>query len=231
MIDARGFNFEASDEINFRFCTRFSATSQTKDTMYSTTRISAAFALAALVHEKQKRKSTDIPYISHPMAVAAQVAVWGGSEDQFIAALLHDVVEDGGAQYMPVIDEHFGKHVLDLVMACSDAAPQRGQPKGAWIERKEKYIANLRSAADEVLLISAADKWHNLASILADAKQLGEVVFDRFIWQDFERTDKKKMVLWYYKELLAVYRERNVPVVVELENLLSEIENVTGQKR
>lgn len=199
--------------------------------MYSTDRISAAFALAALVHEKQKRKSTDIPYISHPMAVAAQVAVWGGSEDQFIAALLHDVVEDGGAQYMPVIDEHFGKHVLDLVMACSDAAPQRGQPKGAWIERKEKYIANLRSAADEVLLISAADKWHNLASILADAKQLGEVVFDRFIRQDFERTDKKKMVLWYYKELLAVYRERIVPVVVELENLLSEIENVTGQKR
>lgn len=198
--------------------------------MYSTTRISAAFALAALVHEKQKRKSTDIPYISHPMAVAAQVSVWGGSEDQFIAALLHDVVEDGGAQYMPVIEEHFGKHVLDLVMACSDAAPQRGQPKGAWIERKEKYIANLRSAADEVLLISAADKWHNLASILADAKQLGEVVFDRFIRQDFERTDKKKMVLWYYKELLAVYRERNVPVVVELENLLSEIENVTGQK-
>lgn len=199
--------------------------------MYSTTRISAAFALAALVHEKQKRKSTDIPYISHPMAVAAQVSVWGGSEDQFIAALLHDVVEDGGAQYMPVIEEHFGKHVLNLVMACSDAAPQRGQPKGAWIERKEKYIANLRSAADEVLLISAADKWHNLASILADAKQLGEVVFDRFIRQDFERTDKKKMVLWYYKELLAVYRERNVPVVVELENLLSEIENVTGQKR
>ncbi len=196
--------------------------------MYSTTRISAAFALAALVHEKQKRKSTNIPYISHPMAVAAQVSVWGGSEDQFIAALLHDVVEDGGAQYMPVIEEHFGKHVLDLVMACSDAAPQRGQPKGAWIERKEKYIANLRSAADEVLLISAADKWHNLASILADAKQLGEVVFDRFILQDFERTDKKKMVLWYYKELLAVYRERNVPVVVELENLLSEIENVTG---
>lgn len=199
--------------------------------MYSTDRISAAFALAALVHEKQKRKSTDIPYISHPMAVAAQVSVWGGSEEQFIAALLHDVVEDGGAQYMPVIEEHFGKHVLDLVMACSDAAPQRGQPKGAWIERKEKYIASLRSAADEVLLISAADKWHNLASILANAKQLGEVVFDRFIRQDFERTDKKKMVLWYYKELLAVYRERNVPVVVELENLLSEIENVTGQKR
>lgn len=199
--------------------------------MYATTRISAAFALAALVHEKQKRKSTDIPYISHPMAVAAQVAVWGGSEDQFIAALLHDVVEDGGAQYKPVIEEHFGKHVLDLVMACSDAAPQRGHPKGAWIERKEKYIANLRSAADEVLLISAADKWHNLASILADAKQLGEMVFDCFIRQDFERTDKKKMVLWYYKELLAVYRERNVPVVVELENLLNEIENVTGQKR
>lgn len=195
--------------------------------MYSTTRISAAFALAALVHEKQKRKSTDIPYISHPMAVAAQVSVWGGSEDQFIAALLHDVVEDGGAQYKPVIEEHFGKHVLDLVMACSDAAPQRGQPKGAWIERKEKYIANLRSAADEVLLISAADKWHNLASILADAKQLGEMVFDRFIRQDFERTDKKKMVLWYYKEIISVYRERKVAAAPELDSLLDEIVTVT----
>ena len=195
--------------------------------MYSTDRISAAFALAALVHEKQKRKSTDIPYISLPMAVAAQVAVWGGSEDQFIAALLHDVVEDGGAQYKPVIEEHFGKHVLDLVMACSDAAPQRGQPKGAWIERKEKYIANLRSAADEVLLISAADKWHNLASILADAKQLGEMVFDRFIRQDFERTDKKKMVLWYYKEIISVYRERKVAAAPELDSLLDEIVTVT----
>lgn len=195
--------------------------------MYSTDRISAAFALAALVHEKQTRKSTDIPYISHPMAVAAQVAVWGGSEDQFIAALLHDVVEDGGAQYMPVIEKHFGKHVLDLVMACSDAAPQRGQPKGAWIERKEKYIANLRSAADEVLLISAADKWHNLASILADAKQLGEVVFDRFIRQDFERTDKKKMVLWYYKEIISVYRERKVAAAPGLDSLLDEIVTVT----
>lgn len=195
--------------------------------MYSTDRISAAFALAALVHEKQTRKSTNIPYISHPMAVAAQVAVWGGSEDQFIAALLHDVVEDGGAQYMPVIEKHFGKHVLDLVMACSDAAPQRGQPKGAWIERKEKYIANLRSAADEVLLISAADKWHNLASILADAKQLGEVVFDRFIRQDFERTDKKKMVLWYYKEIISVYRERKVAAAPELDSLLDEIVTVT----
>lgn len=195
--------------------------------MYSTTHISAAFALAALVHEKQKRKSTDIPYISHPMAVAAQVAVWGGSEDQFIAALLHDVVEDGGAQYKPVIEEHFGKHVLDLVMACSDAAPQRGQPKGAWIERKEKYIANLRSAADEVLLISVADKWHNLASILADAKQLGEMVFDRFIRQDFERTDKKKMVLWYYKEIISVYRERKVAAAPELDSLLDEIVTVT----
>lgn len=195
--------------------------------MYSTDRISAAFALAALVHEKQTRKSTNIPYISHPMAVAAQVAVWGGSEDQFIAALLHDVVEDGGAQYMPVIEEHFGKHVLDLVMACSDAAPQRGQPKGAWIERKEKYIANLRSAADEVLLISAADKWHNLASILADAKQLGEMVFDCFIRQDFERTDKKKMVLWYYKEIISVYRERKVAAAPELDSLLDEIVTVT----
>ena len=144
--------------------------------MYCTDRICAAFALAALVHENQKRKSTEIPYISHPMAVASQVAVWGGSEDQFVAALLHDVIEDGGAQYIPVIEEHFGKHVLELVMACSDAAPASGQAKAPWLERKKQYLEHLRAASDEVLLISAADKWHNLQCTLADAKHLGDAV-------------------------------------------------------
>lgn len=147
--------------------------------MYCTDRICAAFALAALVHENQKRKSTEIPYISHPMAVASQVAVWGGSEDQFVAALLHDVIEDGGAQYIPVIEEHFGKHVLELVKACSDAAPASGQAKAPWLERKKQYLEHLRAASDEVLLISAADKWHNLLCTLADAKHLGDAVFDR----------------------------------------------------
>ena len=87
--------------------------------MYCTDRICAAFALAALVHENQKRKSTEIPYISHPMAVASQVAVWGGSEDQFVAALLHDVIEDGGAQVLGV-----GQSALKVVPFVSGADEQ-----------------------------------------------------------------------------------------------------------
>ena len=139
MIDARGISLVVSDGFDsVRF--GFSSQTQSKDTMYSTDRISAAFALAALVHEKQKRKSTDIPYISHPMAVAAQVSVWGGSEDQFIAALLHDVVEDGGAQYMPVIEEIFDEHGIPLELkamaviesAMNPTAVSRAGAKGMW---------------------------------------------------------------------------------------------------
>lgn len=70
--------------------------------MLDTPRITTAFELAARVHARQRRTGTKIPYIAHPMAVASQVLVWGGNEDQFIAALLHDVLEDGGAQYVPV---------------------------------------------------------------------------------------------------------------------------------
>ena len=195
--------------------------------MYCTDRICAAFALAALVHENQTRKSTEIPYISHPMAVASQVAVWGGSEDQFVAALLHDVIEDGGAQYIPVIEKHFGKHVLELVMSCSDAAPASGQAKAPWLERKKQYLEHLRAASDEVLLISAADKWHNLQCTLANAKHLGDAVFDRFVDQRKGRVEKRELVLWNYSELVAIYRERKLSVAPELECLLTEIDRVT----
>lgn len=70
--------------------------------MFNTKRISDAFALAAQVHADQKHKGTSIAYISHPMAIASQVAVWSGDENQFIAALLLDVVEDGGIHYQDV---------------------------------------------------------------------------------------------------------------------------------
>lgn len=76
------------------------------------------------------RKGTDIAYISHPMAVTSRVDVWGGDENQFSAALLHDVVENGGICYRDVIESRFGQAVVDIVMDCSDAAPQAGEKKG-----------------------------------------------------------------------------------------------------
>lgn len=196
--------------------------------MLNTERISAAFALAAAVHAEQCRKGTQIPYISHPMAVASQVLVWGGSEDQFIAALLHDVVEDGGAQYEEVIRTKFGEDVLAMVLACSDAAPEAGEAKAPWIERKTAYIKHLETARADALLVSAADKWHNLHAILSDVEQTGDAVFKKFVKDEPDPAKKKALTLWYYGALNDIYAKRGVPGAHELAALLDAIKNAGG---
>lgn len=196
--------------------------------MYDPERITQAFALAASVHAGQTRKATNIPYISHPMAVASQVAVWGGDENQFISALLHDVVEDGGRQYCDVIRERFGAIVADIVMGCSDAAPRAGEDKGDWMTRKTAYIRHLGSAGDDELLVSAADKWHNLTAILADLERIGQAVFERFVRPDLSLEKKKSMTLWYYRTLIGLYEQRNLKGACELRRLLTSIEAACG---
>ena len=192
--------------------------------LLNTPRIAAAFALAAKVHENQKRKGTAIPYISHPMAVASQVLVWGGSEDQFIAALLHDVLEDGGVEYAETIEADFGPNVLRIVKALSDALPKAGEKKKPWAERKTEYLAHLAEADDEVLLVSAADKWHNLSSIRDDRLKIGDEVFKRFVGSTPVLEEKKRLTLWYYREVVRIYRERSVAGADALERILREVE-------
>lgn len=191
--------------------------------MLDTPRITAAFELAARVHARQRRTGTKIPYIAHPMAVASQVLVWGGSEDQFIAALLHDVLEDGGAQYVPVIAEKFGSNVLRMVEGLSDAVPQPGEKKAPWLERKTRYLAHLAEAGDDTLLVSIADKWHNLSSILADVRAMGDDLYLRFVKEAANRAEKKRLTLWYYSELVGIYERRGVPGAAALRALLEEV--------
>lgn len=192
--------------------------------LLNTPRIAAAFALAAKVHENQKRKGTAIPYISHPMVVASQVLVWGGSEDQFIAALLHDVLEDGGVEYAETIEADFGPNVLRIVKALSDALPKAGEKKKPWVERKTEYLAHLAEADDEVLLVSAADKWHNLSSIRDDRLKIGDEVFKRFVGSTPVLEEKKRLTLWYYREVVRIYRERSVAGADALERIFREVE-------
>lgn len=116
--------------------------------MLDTDRITAAFRLAADVHRTQTRKGTDIPYIAHPMAVASQVLLWGGSEDAFIGALLHDVLEDGSPAYASEIREKFGETVLGIVEACSELRPEPGDHI-PWLTRKTTYIAHLEALGEE----------------------------------------------------------------------------------
>ena len=143
----------------------------------SWSRLAQGVALALDLHATQTRKGTDTPYISHLLGVAGLVLEYGGEEDQAIAAMLHDAIEDQGAQHEPVIAERFGSVVARIVRGCTDADTL---PKPPWHERKQTYIDHLALADADVLLVSAADKLHNARAICADLKLYGAAVFDRF---------------------------------------------------
>ena len=166
-----------------------------------TNRYGAALALATDAHAGQFRKGTNIPYIYHPVAVSALVIEHGGNEDQAIAGLLHDVLEDGGPQYRPRIAEEFGPNVLDIVEHLTDGEPDARGIKPPWRDRKETYLVRLMQAPDQVLLVSASDKLHNAQSIAADYEAVGATVFDRF-------SQPRKETLWYYSSLKDILGKR-----------------------
>ncbi len=178
-------------------------------------RLAEAFAFAASVHRTQLRKATTIPYVAHLMSVSALVLEHGGDEEQAMAGLLHDVIEDGGPEYEPVIRHLFGERVAALVRACTDADVK---PKPPWRERKETYIAHLREAAPDALLVSACDKLHNARAIVADQQVIGNTMFARF-------TGGKDGSLWYYKTLSAVFLERLPgPLADELDRTVRQMQ-------
>jgi HD domain len=186
--------------------------------MNTTPRYAKALTLAHELHSGQVRKGTSIPYISHLIAVSAIVLEHGGDEDEAIAALLHDAVEDcGGAPVLAKIRRRFGRRVADIVAACSDTDVT---PKPPWQARKEAYLAHLSDAAPSVLLVSAADKLHNARSILSDYRQTGEVLWRRF-------NASKDQTLWYYRALVEAFAAHGRgPLVEELERIVAEIEQL-----
>lgn len=185
---------------------------------FGSPRFHDALRLATEWHATQRRKGTAIPYIAHLLAVAAIVLEHGGTEDEAIAALLHDAIEDqGGAPIRDEIRRHFGDHVVEIVNGCTDAEVM---PKPPWRERKEAYLAHLATASPSVLLVAVADKLHNARAILADYRTLGEALWPRF-------NASKTEILWYYRGLVAAFRARNglAPraLVDELERVVTEI--------
>lgn len=181
-----------------------------------TPRFTKAISLAARAHEGQNRKGTSIPYITHPVAVAGLVAQFGGDEDQQIAGLLHDVLEDGGPKYAAEIEQMFGPRVLTIVEGCTDGIPDSTGQKKPWADRKQTYLAHLASADADVLMVSGCDKLSNARAILDDLVTIGPVVFDRF-------TAKKDGTLWYYNELAKIFTCANVPMAKQLALTVSQI--------
>lgn len=154
---------------------------------------------AADLHAGQTRKGTQIPYVSHLLAVTALVLEHGGDEEQAIAALLHDAVEDqGGLGTLVEIRERFGDRVADIVDALSDAYGDANTPKPPWRQRKEAYLAALPDHPPPALLVSAADKLHNATTILRDLRTEGDAVWDRF-------NGGRDGTLWYYRELVSAF--------------------------
>jgi (p)ppGpp synthase/HD superfamily hydrolase len=188
--------------------------------MKLTSRFTDAFACAFEVHREQTKKSTTVPYIAHLLEVAGLVLSYGGNEDEAIAALLHDSVEDHPeVASFETIAKRFGGEVADIVESCSDATVI---PKPPWKGRKEKYIAHLRSADDAVLMVAAADKLVNARSVMKDYRQAGEEVWNRF-------NAGKPDQLWYYGEvteaiLAAAGNGRARPLAEELKRAVDELQ-------
>ena len=188
--------------------------------MTFTHRFEDALVLAHQLHAKQKRKGTSIPYVGHLLAVTSLVIENGGTEDEAIAALLHDAIEDqGGDRIRRVIRERFGENVLAIVEGCTDTDET---PKPPWRKRKEDYIAHVRTASPSVRLVSIADKVHNARATLADYRAEGETVWNRF-------TGGKEGTLWYYRSLVKAFQEAGTsPLLEELDRVVSELESLAN---
>lgn len=166
-----------------------------------TDRFDEALLFAARLHRDQTRKGGDIPYISHLLAVCAIVLEHGGDEDEAIAALLHDGPEDqGGLTTLETIGRMFGDRVRSIVEACSDTFEK---PKPPWEERKRAYLEHLSGddVPRSVLLVSAADKLHNLITTVDDLEEQRSGFWDRF-------NSTAEQQVWYYRSLADIYHER-----------------------
>jgi len=187
-----------------------------------TGRFEKALVYAARLHATQYRKGTSRPYLAHLLGVASIVLTHGGDEDEAIAALLHDAVEDqGGLKTLRAIRKKFGARVARIVDGCTDSYTV---PKPPWLERKKEYLCHLRRADSSVRLVSAADKLYNAREILDDYRTRRDSVFDRF-------KGGKKGTIWYYREVVRILRRKGPRALVrELDRVVTELERLAGRQ-
>ncbi|OQY35577.1 MAG: phosphohydrolase [Anaerolineaceae bacterium 4572_5.1] len=182
-----------------------------------TTRFEEALTYAFQLHNGQIRKISGVPYITHLLSVAALVLEAGGDEDETIAALLHDAVEDqGGHQTLSEVQRRFGKRVAEIVDGCTDAYVF---PKPPWKDRKVAYLEHLREATSSVRLVSLADKLHNARCLYQSLQIKGEG-----IWEVFN--GGKDGTLWYYRTLVEIFQETGTDAMtLEFVEMVRKIEN------
>ena len=185
-----------------------------------TNKLDRAFGYAHEVHDGQFKKGTSVPYLGHLMGVSSIVLGDGGSEDEAVAALLHDAAEDHGVRArLDDIRSRFGDEVARIVEDCTDSWDT---PKPSWLARKQAYIQRARTLPSPSLRVSIADKVHNTYGILRDLRNIGEKVWERY---DVSPDD----VLAYYESLVRAYREAGGGRLVdELERIVRGIQREMG---
>ena len=193
-------------------------------------RFTEAVDYARHAHATQYRKGTQIPYLYHLLGVASLVLEHGGDEDQAIAGLLHDVLEDCGSEHEDPIRARFGAKVIEIVLACTDgsvedkaAAEAAGSKLENWRRRKLAYLTQLRSKPDHTLLVSGCDKLHNARAILGDLEhpEVGPAVFARF-------TAGRAGTLAYYQSLTEILSARRAPMAWAFEQTVARIHDLAG---
>lgn len=185
--------------------------------MSTESRYGEALLWAEQLHREQRRKGKPIPYISHLIAVSALVWEDGGTEDQAIAALLHDAMEDAHQNHASIA-ERFGEAVADIVRDCTDTAPDwEGGEKEPWLVRKLRFLRRLAQFSDTSLLVIAADKAHNARDMVLDAS------CDAFLWDRFSAGLEGSA--WYLLRVHQQLKHRlpNSRSVKQLGEAVSEI--------
>jgi len=180
-----------------------------------------ALRFAVQIHGEDLRKGTSIPYLSHLLSVCSLVLEDDGDEDEAIAALLHDTLEDHPEDVMKAdIEDRFGNRVADLVTQCTDTPPDYGGgPKAPWHERKAAYVERIRNEKYPLCRIALADKLHNTRTIVMDHRRLGNSIWARF-------NANKEDQLRYQRALVEAFREARAPdhILDELDSLVRELE-------
>jgi len=177
-----------------------------------TDRFFTAVTYATTMHRDQVRKSTDIPYICHPLGVAASLIEAGADEDQVIGGLLHDVAEDcGGEPRLVDIKQMFGERVEAIVRGCSDSLTQSEDDKEDWGSRKQKHLDHLKNASNDVLIVTAADKLNNARAIATDFQ-----IHKSEVWKRFNSKTNQTLITKYYRDILKILTSNGISDVLLL---------------